>query len=123
MERSRFDDALDSLNQRRNEALATGVAVVRDMPGLLGLKSAQTTTVQTWRAPDGTGTSQDTVFVEITGAEGIQRIVLTPKVTAMIARQRDALTVRSRRRAATRKAADAKARGVVPFQRKGESRA
>src|SRR5262245_48284337 len=97
--RTQFDDALDTL-RRRNDATCTKAGTVRDIPGLLGWQAAQTTTVQTFRAPDRHERGRDTIFVEIAAGERLTRVVLTPAVADAIARQRDALTKVSRRKAA-----------------------
>jgi hypothetical protein len=56
----------------------------------------------------------DFAFVEFMSAEGTVRIVLPPKVTDAIARQRDALTTKTRKRVAKEQAAKRKAAGIVP---------
>lgn len=55
-----------------------------------------------------------TLLIEQTSKHGVVRMVLPPKVTDAIIRQRDALTGLARKRSAKRVAADRKARGVKP---------
>lgn len=56
----------------------------------------------------------DYVFLEIVEGAGATRVVLTPEVTAAIARQRDALSKRARSKAARQVAEDRRARGLKP---------
>lgn len=82
---------------------------------VMGIGGVRSYIVETFRMPD----VGDTVFVQITGPEGLQRVHLPPTVTAAIARQRDSLTTQGRSRAAKARAAADKAAGVVPgFLRK-----
>lgn len=82
---------------------------------LLGIGGVRSYIVQTFRVPD----LGDTVFVTITGPEGLQRVHLPPAVTTAIARQRESLTAKSRSRAAKARAKADKAAGIVPgFLRK-----
>lgn len=94
----------------------TTIQVATPMTG-----DAQTFIIQTYRQRDGEK-SGDTVFVQYVDAEGSVRIVLPPQVTACIARQRDALTGRARRRGAQAAADDRKARGIRPAFLKGKTR-
>jgi len=50
----------------------------------------------------------------VMGQDGAVRLVLPPSVSTIIARQRDALTGKSRSAAATQGAADRAARGIKP---------
>jgi len=63
----------------------------------LGVHGTTTWLVQTVRVPDAGG---DLVFLDCNRGAGSFRLVLPPDVTAAIARQRDALASKSRRRAA-----------------------
>lgn len=54
------------------------------------------------------------IFLEYIGREGSLRLALPPVVADAIARQRDALTDKSRSQAARAVAADRKARGIKP---------
>lgn len=82
---------------------------------VLGIGGVRSYIVETYRMPD----VGDTVFVQITGPEGLQRVHLPPALTQAIARQRDALTTQSRKRAGKARAKADKAAGIVPgFLRK-----
>ena len=82
---------------------------------VMGVGGVRSYIVETFRAPE----MGDTVFVQITGPEGLQRIHLPPDVTTAIARQRDRMTTQSRSRAGTARAASDKEAGIVPgFLRK-----
>jgi hypothetical protein len=71
---------------------------------------AQTFIVQTYRH----GEQGDTIFIEYIGKDGSIRVALPPPVAACIARQRDALTSKNRKRAARAEAARRKAEGIQP---------
>lgn len=81
---------------------------IRCTTPLLGL--SQIFIVQTMRQKD----VGDHIFLETISEQGSIRIALTPQVADAIARQRDALTTKSRRKAAKRVAADRMARGEKP---------
>lgn len=55
-----------------------------------------------------------TVFLEVHGKDSNVRVVLPPRVADIIARQREALTDRSRKASARKGADERKARGFVP---------
>ena len=84
-------------------------------------------TIQTFRAPESQpgigGVHGDTVFITIVGPDGLQRVFLPPKVTQAIASQRDALTAKSRSRAAKARAQADKAKGIVPGFMRGKKKA
>lgn len=84
-------------------------ATVRVVPAL-GIGGTNVYIVQTYRQKE----RGDTVFLEVVGNQGAVRVVLPPAVTNAIARQRDALTGKSRSAAARASAADRKARGLKP---------
>ncbi len=76
-------------------------------------------TVQTMRQAD----KGDTIFIQCLDSEGSVRLVIPPEVAEVIARQRDALSAKNRKRAAKERAAKDKAAGVVPgFMRNGAKR-
>ncbi len=77
---------------------------------LMGIGGVRSYIVETFRLPE----VGDTVFVQITGPEGLQRVHLPPAVTTAIARQRDSLTSQSRSRAGRARAAADKAAGIKP---------
>lgn len=66
-------------------------------------------TVQTVKWDEG-----ETVFVTQLNAHGSDRFVLPPTVTAMIGRQKDAVSLMVRRRIGRRLAAERKAAGTMP---------
>ena len=83
------------------------------------LSLAQTWIVQTYRRSERNevGTivkSGDVIFIQFIDAEGGKRFVIPPDVADAIARQRDALGTKNRKKAARAVAADRKARGVKP---------
>lgn len=89
-------------------------ATVRVVPPL-GVGGSQVFIIQTYRQQN----RGDTIFLEVAGNGGNVRLVIPPAVSGVIARQRDALTGKSRSAAATRAAEDRKARGIAPgFLRK-----
>lgn len=62
---------------------------------VMGIGGVRSYIVETFRVPE----MGDTLFVQIAGPEGLQRVHLPPPVTIAIARQRDALSTQSRKRA------------------------
>jgi|ERR1043165_716546 hypothetical protein len=81
------------------------IAVVSPLIG-----EAQTFIVQTYRQRD----EGDHIFLQYVDAEGSKRISIPPAVADAIARQRDALTTKVRKRVAKEQAQARKARGEVP---------
>jgi hypothetical protein len=80
---------------------------------------SQTFVVQTYRQRD----QGDTIFLQYIDAETSDRIVIPPRVADAIARQRDALTHRTRSKAARASAEARAARGEQPaFLRKAGER-
>lgn len=103
-----FDRLLGSLDGLP-DVVATKPSTVRTLTPLLG--NSQTFIIQTIRQA-GKG---DTIFIEHVAGGGSLRLVIPPKVADAIARQRDALTAKTRSKAAKTQAAERKARGVIPF--------
>lgn len=103
----RFDRAIGSLTGLP-DVINTPATTVRSVSPLVG--SAQTFIVQTFRQRE----NGDTVFLEHVDERGSTRLVIPPGVTKVIARQRDALTTRARKRGAKAAADDRKARGITP---------
>ncbi len=106
--------ALDGLP----DVLQTKASTIRVVQPL-GVGGSATYIVQTFRqqARDDQGrvtASRDTVFLETVDGTQALRLVLPPAVADVIARQRDALTDRSRSKAAKTQAAERKKRGEVP---------
>jgi hypothetical protein len=88
-------------------------STIRAMMPLIGI--ARSYIVQTYRQKD----KGDTIFLETVGGEGSIRLLIPPQVADTIARQRDALTGKTRSKAAKQIAADRMARGEKPaFLRK-----
>lgn len=108
-----YDRALAALHELP-DVVRTKPSTIRHVP-TLGIGGTQIFVVQTYRQAE----RGDTLFLEATSGSGIVRLVVPPAVTSAIARQRDSLTDQTRSRAATRAAADRKARGLEPgFTRK-----
>ena len=117
-----YDTAIKSL-QGRPETICTQMQaiVIED-----AMKTSERQyTVRTFRVRE----EGDHVCLTYVGAEGSFRLVLPPKVTAAITRQRDVLTTKNRKAAARAEAARRKAQGIQPGflktrktkTRKGES--
>jgi hypothetical protein len=87
-------------------------STIRVVTPLVG--NSETYIVQSYRQR-GEG---DVIFVEHVGRRGTTRLVLPAKVADVIARQRDALSTKSRRKAAKLLADERKLAGVEPFKRK-----
>ena len=85
---------------------------------VMGIGGVRSYIVETFRPPE----MGDTVFVQITGPEGLQRIHLPAQVTSVIARQRDAMTRKSRSRAGKARAEADKAAGIQPGFMRGKKR-
>ena len=102
-----FDRVRGGLDEAGN-TIKTRVATVRSVQFLVG--NVLTYLVETIRHEDG-----DTIFVEVASKDGHTRVVLPPKVANTIARQRDALTKRTRQRIGREQASLRKAQGIEPF--------
>lgn len=102
-----FDRMIGSLHGLPDVS-STKPATVRAIIPLIG--ASQTFIIQTYRQRE----AGDTVFIELVAAEQNVRIALPPAVADAIARQRSALTDRSRSRAAKELAAERKRQGIVP---------
>jgi hypothetical protein len=102
-----FDRTIRSMNGLPN-VISTKATTVRSLSSVLEL--SQTFIVQTYRQRD----EGDTIFIEYIGVEGSLRLALPPVVSDVIARQRDALSDKSRSKAAKANALDRKARGIEP---------
>jgi hypothetical protein len=107
-----FDRTIRSL-EGRPDTIAVKATTVRAFSKVL--ERSQTFIIQTYREKD----AGDTVFVEYIGVEGSVRIVLPTVVADVIARQRDALTDKSRSKSAKAAMATRVAQGFVPnFKKK-----
>lgn len=83
--------------------------------------ATQTYTVETMRAHDEHD-GGDTVFIIYVDDQGATRLYLPPAVSDMIARQRDALTTKTRKRVGKASAEARKARGELPGFMKGKKK-
>ena len=101
-----FDETLRSL-ENQQDATKTKTTTIRALT--LVTQLAQTFSVQTYRHDGG-----DTIFIEYMSGEEAFRVPLPPAVAECIARQRDALTTKNRKRAAKTEAARRKAEGIKP---------
>jgi hypothetical protein len=106
-----FDRQLGALHGLP-DVVKTKPSTIRTIPPL-GI-GTQIFIVQTYRQHE----HGDTIFLEAYGQGGPVRLVLPPKVAAVITRQRDALTEKTRSRAAKAVAEDRKARGITPAFRR-----
>jgi len=96
------------------DVVCTAPSTVRAIVPLIG--SAQTFIIQTYRQRE----QGDTIFLECVSGEGSLRLAIPPKVADVIARQREALTDKSRSKAAKAVAAERKAAGILPGFMKGK---
>src|SRR5262245_10177206 len=103
-----YDRTLASLHDLP-DVVHTKPSTIRVVP-TLGIGGTQVFVVQTYRQQ----ARGDVIFLEVVGTDGATRLVIPREVSNVIARQRDALTTRSRSKAAKAAAADLKARGVTP---------
>lgn len=102
-----FDRAISAL-QGLPETLATKVSTVQDVAMMYG--KAALFSVQTYRQKE----RGDTIFLQCVRDGQTIRIAIPPQVADAIARQRDALTARSRSAAAKTQAQARKERGELP---------
>ena len=107
-----FDRTIRSLNGLP-DVITTKATTVRSLSSVLEL--SQTFIVQTYRQRE----EGDTIFIEYIGIEGSLRLALPTAVSDVIARQRDALSDKSRSKAAKANALDRKARGIEPKFKSG----
>ena len=103
-----FDRQLGALHGLP-DVIKSSVSTIRAVPPL-GVGGSQVFIVQTYRQSE----RGDTIFLEASGSDGTVRLVLPPAVCNLIARQRDALSTKSRSRAAKAQAEDRKAKGIQP---------
>ncbi len=75
-----------------------------------GVGGTQLYVVQTYRQKE----QGDTIFLEHVSETGTMRLVIPPQVSAVIARQRDQLTAKTRSKAAKAVAQGRKERGEIP---------
>ena len=91
------------------DVVKTKPATIRVVPPL-GIGGTQVFVVQTYRQRE----RGDTIFLEVMDQDGSKRLVLPAAVSNLSARQRDAVTAKTRSQAARASAEDRKARGLVP---------
>ena len=103
----KFDRALGALIDLPDVAHTKPTTVVAHS-ALIG--EAQTFIVQTLRQRE----KGDTIFLQYVDGNGSVRIVIPPSAADAIARQRDALTAKTRKRAAKAEAQRRKAAGIEP---------
>jgi hypothetical protein len=87
----------------------TKTSVTRVVPPF-GVGGTQLYVVQTYRQKE----QGDTIFLEHVSESGTVRLVIPPQVAAVIARQREQLTAKTRSKAAKAVAQGRKERGEVP---------
>lgn len=92
-----------------NDCVASASSVIRDVPAL-GIGGTETFIVQTVRRKD----VGDYVFIERISEEGTVRIVLGPRVTDTIARQRDSTSTKNRQKQSRAAMEQRMAEGYVP---------
>mgnify|MGYP000638534327 CR=1 FL=1 len=107
-----FDRLLGSLEGLPDVARVKPATIRVTQP--LGVGGTQLFVVQTLRQRD----LGDYVFIEYVDASGAQRMMLPPEVTALVARQRDAISAKNRRKGARQAVATRKEKGIVPFAKK-----
>lgn len=113
-----FDRALGMLENQNGVSHTAATTKVTTTP-LIG--KAATFIVQTYRQRDEHeegARSRDTIFLQYLDNETSYRIVIPAEVADVIARQRDALSTKSRKRAGREQAEKRKADGVVPFAKR-----
>jgi hypothetical protein len=102
-----FDRLLGALHGLPDIA-STKPATLRTVTPMVG--TSQVFIVQTYRQRE----VGDTIFLECVSNNGTVRLAVPPAVSDAIARQRDALTAKSRSKAATANAQARKDRGELP---------
>lgn len=94
-------------------AMFTKPSTIKSVQSITG--KSETFVVETARFED----QGDFIFIESMDEGGLTRICLPPRVSALIASQRDSLTARRRSKSAKRVAQERKDRGELPgFMRK-----
>ena len=91
------------------DVITTKTSVSRLVPPF-GIGGTQLYVVQTYRQKE----QGDTIFLEHVSETGTVRLVIPPQVAAVIARQRDQLTAKTRSKAAKAVAQERKERGEIP---------
>jgi len=104
----RFDRTIGVLHGLPDVTL-TKTSVTRVVPPF-GVGGTQLYVVQTYRQKE----QGDTIFMEHVSETGTIRLVIPPRVSTVIARQREQLTAKTRSKAAKAVAQERKERGEVP---------
>ncbi len=112
----KFDKVIGSLEGLPDTVKTLPATIITTMP-LIG--SSQTFIVQTFRQKE----SGDTIFIQYLDESGSMRIVVPPRVAEAIARQREVLTTKNRKKSAREVAANRKALGIRPAFLKGKKKA
>lgn len=111
-EQSQMPDTFDRLLGALDglpDVVSTKPSTVRSITPLIG--NSETWIIQTVRQAD----QGDVIFLERTGRDGSIRVAIPAKVAAVIARQREALTTKARKKGARAAVETRKERGIVPF--------
>jgi hypothetical protein len=111
----KFDRMMGALANLPDVAHTSPSTVVTVSP-LIG--EAQTFVIQTYRQTE----VGDTIFIQYMDGEKHVRIAIPPKAADAIARQRDALTTKVRKRIGKQSAAARKARGELPAFQKNKAK-
>lgn len=106
-----FDAAVRSLEDRQ-EKVKTKPTPINVVHPFLG--TSQAFIIQTYRHDTGCDRTGDTILIQAIGAAGSLRIALPPEVSEAIARQRDSLATKSRKRGAQRAMETKAERGIEP---------
>lgn len=98
-----FDRVMGTLTMR-NDVVKSEVSVKRvtDFHGATRTYNVQTFRIEGERDGKRTVPSKDVVFIEESSADGFKRHVLLPEVSDIVARQRDAVTAKMRKRGAAK---------------------
>jgi len=111
---------MDATNSRLGDAFDAAVRSLEGIPDVVNTKAAtlrvvhpvlsiaQTFIVQTYRHPE----RGDTILIEYVGADGTWRLALPQAVADTIARQRDALVTKNRKRGARKAVETRRAKGT-----------
>jgi hypothetical protein len=114
-----YDRMLASLLGRPD--VVSTKATLRETVPPLGIGGVSTFTVRTFRVQEDDRGSRDVIFLQCFDAQGATRLVLPSEIADDIARQREALSAKTRSKASRKQAADRKARGEAPAFLKGRS--
>lgn len=112
----KFDRAMGSLADLPDVASSRPSTIIAVIP-MIG--ATQTLIIQTFRQRE----RGDTIFLQVIDDAGSVRLVIPPEAADAIARQRDALTSKIRRRIGKEQAEARKARGELPgFMKAGKGK-